>query len=80
MLAVACLAGALGLVHRLRSQTTIAKLETTLKMERQAAAEKLAEVEKTFTAPSSQALQNNSQAFLQLARRPTVLCTSTWKP
>ncbi|GMQ90414.1 MAG: DNA recombination protein RmuC [Gammaproteobacteria bacterium] len=69
LLAVAGLAGAAGwLLARARSQRTIARLETTLEMERRSAGEKLAEMEKTFSALSSQALQNNSEAFLQLAQ------------
>jgi DNA recombination protein RmuC len=69
LIAVAALAGTVGwLLARARSQRTITELETTLKMERQSANEKLAEVEKTFTALSSQALQDNSKAFLQLAQ------------
>lgn len=69
LIAVAALAGTVGwLLARARSQRTITELETTLKMERQSAKEKLAEVEKIFTALSSQALQDNSKAFLQLAQ------------
>ncbi|MFQ5756777.1 MAG: DNA recombination protein RmuC [Acidiferrobacterales bacterium] len=69
LIAVAALAGTVGwLLARARSQRTITELETTLKMERQSANEKLAEVEKTFSALSTQALQDNSKAFLQLAQ------------
>ncbi len=69
LIATAALAGTVGwLLARARSQRTITELETTLKMERQSANEKLAEVEKIFTALSSQALQDNSKAFLQLAQ------------
>ncbi|MFQ5994367.1 MAG: DNA recombination protein RmuC [Acidiferrobacterales bacterium] len=69
LLVVAALAGTAGwLIARARSQRRIAELETTLTIERQAASEKLTGVENTFTALSSQALQQNSQAFLQLAQ------------
>jgi DNA recombination protein RmuC len=67
--AVAALAGALGwLAARARCQRHITELETTLKLERAASNERLAEVEKTFVALSQQALQSNSQTFLQLAQ------------
>ncbi len=68
MIAVAGLAAGAGwLAARMRSQKRITALETTLDMERAAASEKLAEVEKTFATLSQQALQSNSQTFLQLA-------------
>lgn len=68
MIAVAGLAAGAGwLAARMRSQKRIIALETTLDLERVAASEKLAEVEKTFATLSQQALQSNSQTFLQLA-------------
>ncbi|MFQ6023054.1 MAG: DNA recombination protein RmuC [Acidiferrobacterales bacterium] len=66
---IALLAGALGwLIARLRCQKAIAQLETTLNLERRTAEERMAELEKTFSALSSEALQNNSRAFLLLAQ------------
>ena len=62
-------AGGLGwLIARLHSQRKITQLETTLQIERQTAAEQLAEVEKTFAVLSTEALRSNSQQFLQLAQ------------
>ena len=66
---IAAVAGGLGwLIARLHSQRKITQLETTLHIERQTAAEQLAEVEKTFAVLSSEALRSNSQTFLQLAQ------------
>jgi DNA recombination protein RmuC len=66
---IAAVAGGLGwLIARLYSQRRITQLETTLQIERQAAAEQLAEVEKTFAVLSNEALRSNSQTFLQLAQ------------
>ncbi|MEE9595336.1 MAG: DNA recombination protein RmuC [Acidiferrobacterales bacterium] len=66
---IAAVAGGLGwLIARLHSQRKITQLETTLHIERQTAAEQLAEVEKTFAALSNEALRSNSQTFLQLAQ------------
>ncbi len=66
---VALLAGALGwFAARARSQRRITELETTLNLERTAAADKLTEMERSFGALSQQALRSNSQAFLQLAQ------------
>lgn len=66
---IAAVAGGLGwLIARLQSQRKITQLETTLQIERQTAAEQLAEVEKTFAVLSNEALQSNSQTFLQLAQ------------
>lgn len=66
---IAAVAGSLGwLIARLHSQRKITQLETTLHIERQTAAEQLAEVEKTFAALSNEALRSNSQTFLQLAQ------------
>ena len=66
---IAAVAGGLGwLIARLHSQRKITQLETTLQIERQTAAEQLAEVEKTFAVLSSEALRSNSQQFLQLAQ------------
>ena len=66
---IAAVAGGLGwLIARLHSQRKITQLETTLHIERQAATERLAEVEKTFAALSNEALRSNSQTFLQLAQ------------
>jgi DNA recombination protein RmuC len=70
VIAVAALAATAGwLAARVRSQRRITQLETTLDLERAAAGEKLAELEKTFSALSQQALQSNSQSFLQLAEQ-----------
>ena len=75
MIAVAGLAAGAGwLAARMRSQKRITALETTLGMERAAASEKLAEVEKTFATLSQQALQSNSQTFLD--RKSTRLNSS----
>lgn len=66
---IAAVAGGLGwLIARLHSQRKITQLETTLHIERQTAAEQLAEVEKTFAVLSNEALRSNSQTFLQLAQ------------
>ena len=66
---IAAVAGGLGwLIARLHSQRKITQLETTLQIERQAAAERLTEVEKTFAVLSNEALRSNSQTFLQLAQ------------
>ena len=66
---IAAVAGSLGwLIARLHSQRKITQLETTLHIERQTAAEQLAEVEKTFAVLSNEALRSNSQTFLQLAQ------------
>jgi DNA recombination protein RmuC len=66
---IAAVAGGLGwLIARLYSQRRITQLETTLQIERQAAAEQLAGVEKTFAVLSNEALRSNSQTFLQLAQ------------
>ena len=66
---IAAVAGSLGwLIARLHSQRKITQLETTLHIERQTAAEQLAEVEKTFAVLSNEALRTNSQTFLQLAQ------------
>ncbi len=66
---IAAVAGGLGwLIARLHSQRKITQLETTLHIERQTAAEQLAEVEKTFAVLSSEPLRSNSQTFLQLAQ------------
>jgi DNA recombination protein RmuC len=69
LLLTAAVAGALGwLIARLRSQKLITELSTTLELERRRAADKLAEVEKTFALLSSEALRQNSKTFLQLAQ------------
>ena len=66
---VAALGFALGwLIARLRAQKLVTELTTTLELERRQAADKLAEVEKTFAMLSSEALRQNSQTFLQLAQ------------
>ncbi len=64
----------LGVLY-VRARTALAAAHTRLELERQAAAEKLAVVERardamkeTFTALSAQALKSNSESFLQLAR------------
>lgn len=70
VIAVALLAAALGwFAARARSQRRITELETTLKLERAATADKLTEMENGFAALSQQALQSNNQAFLQLAEQ-----------
>jgi DNA recombination protein RmuC len=67
--AVAAIAFALGwLIARLRAQKLITELTTTLELERRQAANKLAEVEKTFAMLSGEALRQNSKTFLQLAQ------------
>ena len=66
---VILLAGALGwFVAHLRTQKRLTELSTTLELERRAAQEKLAGLEQTFVALSARALQENNQAFLQLAQ------------
>jgi DNA recombination protein RmuC len=67
--AVAAITFVLGwLLARLRAQKLITELSTTLELERRQAADKLAEVEKTFAMLSSEALRQNSKSFLQLAQ------------
>jgi DNA recombination protein RmuC len=67
--AVAIAAGAAGwLIARLRAQGRITELATTLELERRQAQDRIAGLEKTFAALSSQALKDNNQAFLQLAQ------------
>jgi DNA recombination protein RmuC len=67
--AVAAITFVLGwLLARLRAQKLISELSTTLELERRQAADKLAEVEKTFAMLSSEALRQNSKSFLQLAQ------------
>ena len=69
LLLTAVVAGALGwLLARLRAQKLITELSTTLEFERRRAADKLAEIEKTFALLSSEALRQNSKTFLQLAQ------------
>jgi len=69
LLFTAAIAGALGwLIARLRAQKLITELTTTLELERRQAADKLAEIEKTFAMLSSEALRQNSKSFLQLAQ------------
>ena len=69
LLLTAAVAGALGwLLARLRAQKLITELSTTLEFERRRAADKLAEIEKTFALLSSEALRQNSKTFLQLAQ------------
>ena len=69
LFSVAVIAAALGwLVARLRAQKLISELSTTLELERRQAADKLAEVEKTFALLSNEALRQNSKTFLQLAQ------------
>jgi len=69
LLLTAAIAGALGwLIARLRAQKLITELTTTLELERRQAADKLAEIEKTFAMLSSEALRQNSKSFLQLAQ------------
>lgn len=66
---VILLAAALGwFVAHLRTQKRLTELATTLELERKAAQEKLAGLEQTFVALSHRALQENNQAFLQLAQ------------
>ncbi|HEU5338975.1 MAG TPA: DNA recombination protein RmuC, partial [Sulfuricaulis sp.] len=66
---VILLAAALGwFVAHLRAQRRLTELATTLEWERKAAQEKLAGLEQTFVALSHRALQENNQAFLQLAQ------------
>jgi DNA recombination protein RmuC len=66
---VVLLAGGLGwFIAQLRAQKRLAELATTLELERKAAQEKLAGLEQTFAALSSQALRENNEAFLQLAQ------------
>ena len=63
------LAAALGwFIAHLRAQRRLTELATTLEWERKAAQEKLAGLEQTFVALSHRALQENNQAFLQLAQ------------
>lgn len=64
----------LGVLY-VRARTALEAAHTRLELERQAAADKLAAVERardamkeTFTALSAQALKSNSESFLQLAR------------
>jgi len=69
LLLTAAVAGALGwLLARLRAQKLITELSTTLELERRQAANKLAEIERTFAMLSSEALRQNSKTFLQLAQ------------
>jgi len=69
LFAVAAIAFALGwLIARLRAQTLVTELTTTLDIERRQAENRLAEVEKTFAMLSSEALRQNSNSFLQLAQ------------
>jgi len=69
LLLTTAIAGALGwLIARLRAQKLITELTTTLELERRQAADKLAEIEKTFAMLSSEALRQNSKSFLQLAQ------------
>lgn len=66
---VILLAGALGwFIAHLRDQKRLTELATTLELERQAAQEKLAGLEQTFTALSARALKENNASFLQLAQ------------
>jgi DNA recombination protein RmuC len=71
ILAVAAALGALlgWLVGKLKHQGRIAELETRLEMERQAALEKMNELEASFRNLSTRALHENNQAFLQLAEQ-----------
>jgi DNA recombination protein RmuC len=67
--AVAIAAGAAGwLIARLRAQGRITELATTLELERRQSQDRIAGLEQTFAALSSQALKDNNQAFLQLAQ------------
>ncbi len=69
LLVTAVVAGALGwLLAHFRSLQRITELGTTLDLERRQAADRVAEVEKTIAALSSQALRQNNLAFLQLAQ------------
>jgi len=56
------------LVAKLRADRKIAELATTLELERRQAADRLVEVEKTIAQLSSDALRENSKAFLTLAQ------------
>jgi len=69
VLAVAAIGFALGwLIAKLRADRRIAELATTLELERRQAADRVAEVEKTIAALSSDALRENSKTFLTLAQ------------
>ncbi len=69
LLLTAVIAGVLGwLIARLRAQKQISELSTTLELERRQAADKLAEIEKTFALLSGEALRQNNKTFLQLAQ------------
>lgn len=66
---VGLLAGLLGYaIAHLRAQRRITELSTTLNLERDAAQQKLANLQQTFATLSQQALRDNHQAFLQLAQ------------
>ncbi len=68
LLGTAAVGGVLGwLFARLRSQRRIIELSTTLELERRQAQANIHDLEKTFSALSSQALSRNNQTFLQLA-------------
>jgi DNA recombination protein RmuC len=65
---VAIVAATLGWISaKFHYQKRLTELGTTLDLERKAAVEKLAAMDKTFTALSSQALKENNEAFLRLA-------------
>lgn len=69
LMGAAAVGGVLGwLLARLRSQRRIIELSTTLELERRQAQVNIHDLEKTFSALSSQALSRNNQTFLQLAQ------------
>jgi DNA recombination protein RmuC len=66
---VGVLAGLLGyVIAHLRAQRRITELTTTLNLERDAAQQKLTNLQQTFATLSQQALRDNHQTFLQLAQ------------
>ena len=69
LVSAVAIGGVLGwLLARLRSQRRIIELSTTLELERRQAQANIHDLEKTFSALSSQALSRNNQTFLQLAQ------------
>jgi DNA recombination protein RmuC len=69
LIVVALVAGLIGwLLAQARSQKRITELSTTLELERRQAGDRLQQLETTFTALSSQALNQNNRSFLLLAQ------------
>ena len=70
-IAIALLTGLIfgWLISRLRAVRRIATLEAMLEYEVQSAEERMAALQQTFSAASAEALRNNSEQFLTLARQ-----------